>query len=841
MLGRGFANVLGAVLLWIASLGNVLGIQPALDSATLAREQALRASGDVRLHFEINAGQFDSRVRFLARGPNYRIFLTDDDAVIAMDHTSSARDAERTNLKIRSTAIRLKFLDASRNVPVIGESVLASRSNYFRGSNPKGHTTDITHYGRVRYTQIYPGIDVVFYGNQRDLEYDFVIAPGADPRQIRLAVEGAEIPTIDSVGNLVLRSSFGEIKQHRPSVYQNVDGGRIAIPADYVINHDRTIGVQLAAYDRSKTLIIDPILSYSTFLGGSSGDFGSAVAVDATGNVYVAGYTASTDFPTLNAYDTSRGSGTTTYNVFVSKLNPAGTALIYSTYLGGSSEIDIARGIAVDASGNVFVTGTTTGSGYPVTAGAYHAATTGSNSFVTKLASAGNALMYSTYVIKASATGIAIDTGGNAYVTGSAVTGFITTVGALQTTIGNSTGSNAFALKLNPGGTAASYATFLGGSGPDVGNGIAVDGGGNAYVGGATNSSNFPVANPFQPTATAGQNGFVAKVNAAGSALVYSTYLGGEGTDSVNAIAVDQTGSAYVVGETYSRFFPVSDFAFQPSQTGQLVTGTRQGTAFVTKFVPSGEGIAYSTYLGGSICYPSFCTMHQTETQGDAAYAIAIDAQGHAYVTGIARSPDFPYPGPVDPIASGTFQALSGSDALFVVKVSQGGDRMLYATFVRYGAATSGNTPSGLPYDAGKGIAVDSSGTAYGVGEGAAGFPTTTGSLRTTSAGGTDAVAFKLTHATGTLNLSLNPPNPAALQSALLVASVPGGGSTGTVTFVHGGGATYSAPVSNGNASITVQLQPGIHFWSAIYRNNNINAADSPLMVLEVDPAAVCN
>ncbi len=813
------------------------------DAATQARLSA--AYGKLPLLFEANKGQTDRTVKFTTRGPGYRMFLTGDAAVISLDAMPAAKGAP--SAKTESAALRLRFVGARANAAVTGEAPVESKSNYFIGNDASRHVTDVPNFKRVRYAELYPGIDLVYYGNQRQLEYDFVLAPGADPAKIALAFDGAKEIVLDAQGDLVLRTSMGDFKQQRPQLYQEIDGRRRAIDGRYVHRSDATIGVEVAAYDASKPLIIDPVLGYSTFLGGSGIDYGTAIAVDASGNAYVTGYTNSTNFPVASPYQ--RALGKSAMNVFVAKLNPAGSGLVYSTYLGAGSETDYASGIAIDAAGNAYITGTTTGSTFPTTTGAYQKGVSGGGSFVAKLGPAGNTLLYSTYVLKAKAYGIAVDASNNAYITGAASTGFVTTGGAFQSTIGNAASTNAFVLKLNATGTAASYATFLGGSGTDVARGIAVDAGGNAYVGGGTTSPNFPVVSGVQPTLHGMQDGFVTKLNAAGNALIYSTYLGGEKDDIVNALAIDPAGSAYVAGETYSPAFPVTPYAFQRYKGGALVlnTNTSQGNGFVSKLAVTGDALIYSSFLGGQYCGYSYCTLYNppAELPADAAYGIAVDSAGHAYVTGIVRTGRFPL---VDSLVTTELQPLSDQDALFVTKVSQGGDALLYSTFVRLGAqAVLNTTLAGLPSDAGKGIALDGNGNAYGVADGPSNFPTTAGAFQPVNAGSTDAVVFKLAgpSAGPSVSLSALPSVASAGQAVQLTVTVPGAGSSGSVTLsITSRGYSYTKTVAltNGAATATItESYPGITAISAIYRNNDGNIADSPLLYLPFNPLAVCN
>jgi hypothetical protein len=444
------------------------------------------------------------------------------------------------------------------------------------------------------------------------------------------------------------------------------------------------VGFALGASDPGRPLVIDPVLSYSTYVGGGGEDRGSGIAVDANGNTYVTGYTSSSDFPTTpGAFQTTRG-GPNAANAFVTKIAADGSTLLYSTYLGGSRG-DYGNAIAVDGDGNAYVTGGTNSTDFP-TVNALQPVLAGfGNAFVTKIAADGSALLYSTYLGGSGynpGLGIAVDQAGCAYVTGYTDAADFPTVNALQPTYGGMPGnnqqSNAFVAKLAADGSALLYSTYLGGSGDDSGLGIAVDGDGNAYVTGSTSSTDFPTANAFQAT-KGGPSGyfnvFIAKVAADGSALLYSTYLGGSGGDHAASIAVDGEGNAYVTGYTSSSDFPTAN-AFQPRLRGAA-------NAFVTKVAADGSALLYSTYLGGYAA--------------DVGYSIAVDIDGNAYVTGSTNSRNFPTVNALQPALGSPL-----ADNAFVTKVAADGSGLLYSTYL-----------GGSWHDEGHGIAVDGSGNAY--------------------------------------------------------------------------------------------------------------------------------
>src|SRR5712691_3292520 len=581
--------------------------------------------GKLPLSFEANRGQSDSQVKFLARGPEHTLFLTSTEAVLvvtkreppAREPAAHGRPAQRG--PATGTVLRMAFAGADPTARVTGVEELPGKASYFIGNNPTRWRPNVPTYAKVRYADVYQGIDLIYYGTHRQLEYDVIVRPGADPNRIVLDFQGADNVEVDAQGDLVLHTAAGAIRQRKPVIYQEVGGVRTEIAGGYVLTGARQVGFQVAAYDRRRPLVIDPVLVYSTYLGGSDGDQADAIAVDAAGNAYVTGFTDSTNFPTTpGAFQTTFGGGA---DAFVTKLNPAGNGLVYSTYLGGSFT-DRGLGIAVDAAGNAYVTGFTDSTNFPTTPGAFQTTFGGgfSDAFVTKLNPTGTGLVYSTYLGGSTTDlgrGIAVDAAGNAYVTGATdSTNFPTTSGAFQTTFGG--GFDAFVTKLNPGGTGLVYSTYVGGSSSDVAIGIAVDGSGSVYVTGTTFSTNFPTTTAaFQTTRVGFNDGFVTKLNPTGTGLVYSTLLGGSNdtgsADQPSGIAVDGSGNAYVTGSTGSTDFPTTPGAFQTA------SGGGGGDAFVTKLNPTGAALVYSTYLGGSGGF-------------DFGVGIAVDGSGNAYV-----------------------------------------------------------------------------------------------------------------------------------------------------------------------------------------------------------------
>jgi hypothetical protein len=673
------------------------------------------------LSFEANQGQTDQSVKFLSRGRGYGLFLAGEEVVLELQESGvGSQESEGRTKRSRAMSalqrtkdngprtpvLRLKLLNADPNATITGARELPGKVNYFLGNDPKKWRTNVPTYGEVRYRSVYPGIDLVYYGNQGgQLEYDFVVAPGADPRSILLAVDataqvgskqkpvGSGRPKIASNGDLVVRADGDhEVRFRKPFVYQPDTGSSLAnrrsslTQGRFILDAQNRVHFALGPYDHTRPLVIDPVLVYTTYLGGSGWDQGFGIAVDSSGNIYVTGCAQSTNFPTASPLQARLAGG---QNVFVAKLNPTGSALVYSTYLGGTGA-DQSFGIAVDSSGNAYVTGGTKSANFPTTPGAFQTSLRSAfNAFVAKLNPTGSALVYSTFLGGSGGEygfGIAVDTSGDAYVTGSTASTNFPTANPIQASLAGD--ENAFVAELNPKGSVLVYSTYLGGTSIDIGYGIGVDSSGNAYVAGSTSSSDFPTANPIQASLAGTSNAFVAKLNWSGSALTlaYSTYLGG-GEDVGNAIAVDSSGRAHVAGYTDSPSFPTA------SPLQESLAGSQN--AFVAELNPTGSALVYSTYLGGS--------------GHDMGLGIAVDSSGNAYVIGSTTSINFPTANPLQ-------ASLAGPTNAFVAKLSWNGSALSlgYSTYL-----------GGSYQDSGWGIAVDSSGNAYVIGcAGSTNFPT---------------------------------------------------------------------------------------------------------------------
>jgi len=562
----------------------------------------------------------------------------------------------------------MRILGASSKAALIPEEPVAGISNYYLGSHV---ITGLQHYERVRANGVLPGIDVTYYGFGRDIEYDFVIHPGADANAIRLKFDGAAKTALDSNGDLVLQTALGEIRQRRPRVWQDIGGKRREISCRYRIDRSGEVRLALGRFDRTRELTIDPILSVSTYLGGTAADEVTGIATDSSGNIYVTGYTYSTDFPATNG----RVLVADYYDVFITKLNPTGTALIYSTILGGSSD-DRGLAIASDNFGNAYVAGyTDSGTQFPYTAGTPDG---GQDAFVAKLGSAGN-IIFSNIFADGSGAGIAVDSTGATYVVGQTSSRNFPVTGVPLRPLDGSV--DAFITKFDPSGV-ISYSKNFGGQGQDIATSVAIDSAGDAYVAGSTTSSDFP-ATGYQTAYTAsGGAAFVTVINPSGTAYVYSTYLGGSSAQLALGIAVDSTRSAYVTGTTSSSDFPTTPSSFTPLKPNG---GPGYSTGFITKLSPTGATLDYSSYLGGSF--------------QDSPAAIAVDSHGSAYVTGSSYSLDFPTtPGAL----KRTKTSMYGDLDAFMVQVAPDGGALSYSTLL--GSAGS---------DSGVAIAVDQNSGVY--------------------------------------------------------------------------------------------------------------------------------
>lgn len=716
--------------------------------------------GKLPLSFEVNQGQTDPRVQFLSRGRERTFFVTSMEAV----------------LRLPRAVVRIELLGANPASKAQGEALAVTRSNYFIGNDPAKWRTNVPNYGRVRFSEVYPGIDLLYYGNDGQLEYDWIVKPGADPSRIRMRFDGVQKMRVDANGDLVLETTSGELRQKAPLVYQ--DSGRKVAGRYRIRRHEATF--ELGRYDRSDRLIIDPVLVYATYLGGSANDYGTAIAADSSGNAYVTGTTQSTDFPTSHPFQGTNNEGSSpggsTGDAFVSKISADGSTLIYSTFLGGTG-FDQGNGIAVDAAGDAYVAGETTSTDFPL-ANAFQSSNQNSSgaAFVTKLNPSGSALVFSTYLGGEGggdlATAIALDSSGNAYITGAdSSSGNFPLVNPIEGYNAKDASTGAFVTKLSADGSALVYSTFIGGyNGQNFANGIAVDASGAAYVAGETMAPDFPTVNPIQ-AANNGDNAFVLKISPAGSALAYATVLGGSLKSAAYAIAVDTAGNAYMTGTSRASDFPVTANPYETSPAG--------GAAIVAKISPSGSSLVYSTYLGNA---------------DDNGYGIAVDASGHAWVTGNGHVPS---------INALPFAQFSTG---FACEFSADGSALLFSSKLWVTGELAG------------GITLDASGNAYVTGSVEPnGLAAPSGFQSTFGGGQEDAVVVKIGAGggTGTPQIAANGiVNGASFQPGL----VPGSWATIRGTNLAASAGTWDIvngvlPTSVNGVSVTVGGQPAYVYF----------------------------
>jgi len=660
-----------------------LTIGLALFSPIFGKEAPTLSYQKLPISFEPNRGQAEPGALYVARGAGYLLTLD----------ASGSRIILRQ--KDKSAHISSRLEGANKNAALEALDRLPGHSSYLRGQDASQWVTNLPNFARVRAAGVYPGIDLIYYGNQAQLEYDFVVSPGADPNAIRMSFDGVSSLAIDEEGNLLLATPAGSLVQRKPVVYQTVAGVRKPISGRFVVD-GRTVRFELASYDRSQSLTIDPVLVYSSFIGngnadmgssvavdqngnlyvtgvtynaqygdadvllrqiapdgsaflyiadigGSDDDFGNGIAVDSTGSAYVAGYSASTDFPlSANAFQNGNAG---INNAIIFRIDPTGTNLIYSTYIGGSED-DRGFGIALDSQGDAFLAGGTSSPDFPTSTGAYQVQLRGGvNCFIVEFDSQGNGI-FSTYIGGTStdyANGVAVDPQGDVYITGQTNSNNYPQVNNTFQK-GQHGGYDAFITELSFDATHLIWSTFAGGGSDDIGYGIAVDSAGNTFVVGTTTSSDFPTDNAYQKTYQGGaSDAFVMAYSANGTNLLFSTFLGSHGTDDGNGIALDSSDNIYIAGDTDSDQFPVTSGAVQPTRKGDM-------DGIFSILTPLGNQLTYSTFLGGS--------------GDDSAAAVAVDQYGNAYLTGVTMSFDFP-------LTTGVAQTQpgGGTQDAFVAKI----------------------------------------------------------------------------------------------------------------------------------------------------------------------------
>lgn len=617
--------------------------QPELPSTNKSMQQFYQ----LPMSFEANLGQTDNRVKFLSRGSGYTLFLTATEAILSLRQGADEKRA----------VLRTRLVGANPNPQVAGLNELPGKVNYLMGQNPNGWHSNVSTYAKVFYEEVYPGVDLVYYGKQQQLEYDFIVGPHSDPERIRLAFTGARSLTVDAAGDLLLETDAGTVRQKRPVAYQEINGQRQLVVARYVVNKQRQAGFELGAYDPTRALVIDPVIEYSTYLGGGGVDEAFDIAVDNEGFIYVTGVTASINFPFDDAI---KGPCVTCQNsggeAFVTKINPSESgapSVEFSTFWGsdvhGNTE---GRAIDVDLAKNIYVVGITGSNSFPTTPNALqplYQPFTSTNGFLTKFNADGSSMLYSTYLMGNNvdeANDVAVDDDANIYITGATgSTNFPFLNGYQSYNAGIFDGFlMKFASMKTPSAYKLAYSTYFGGYTDDIATNIALDSAGNAYLTGSTQSRDLPwtpyndglpVLNGFQMVHGGGTDAFVTKFDPAkigAASLLYSTFLGGNNQENatvrVGGIAVDIRGDAYVTGTTGSANFPIWPTAGPHPAYDSTVSGY---DAFVTKVSPDQVGSAsliYSTFLG--------------EAGVDHGYDIAVDLNGRAFVTGTTESVNFP-------------------------------------------------------------------------------------------------------------------------------------------------------------------------------------------------------
>jgi hypothetical protein len=816
----------------------------------MSKARVLKSYGALPMSFEMNQGQADRTVRFLARGQGYTILLQPSEALLALQpRGQDTRVPEKTAELPRPPyrVLKMRIERANLSAPATGLHRLPGISNYFIGNDPSRWHSHIPTYEKVQFENVRPGVNLVYYGNQRQLEYDFVLSPGVRPESLRLSFEGSDA-TLDEQGDLVFTSTDGKITFRRPAAYQCYKpdpGSKHFLTASYVLKGRNRVGFVVPDYDPREPLIIDPVLNYSTYLGGNGGDTGNAIALDTQYDAYVTGSTASTNFPLSSAYQNSYGGDT---DAFVTEVRSDGEAVIYSTYLGGNN-FDVGNGIAVDSSGDAYVVGTTSSANFPISSSTVFQPTFGGNTdaFVAKLDPSGSHLLYSSFLGGSDydyGLSIALDQFGNAYVTGSTQSTNFPTLNPVQS--GNAGNGDAFVTKVNPQATALVYSTYLGGSSADSGQGIAVDLGGSAYVVGFTYSTNFPTFSAYQGSNAGSVDAFITKLSPDGSTFAFSTYLGGSGDDRGWAIALDSDLNIYVTGSTLTpcapatttttmcnptETFPTTTGAFQPLNTSQ---SPGYSDVFVAKLNFPGTALLYSTLLGGALT--------------DSPAGIAVDSSGDAYVTGYTESNNFPTANAVQASYTGGTCGPKPCPDAFITEVNPQGSAVLYSTYLGGSLANWGN-----------GIALDSNTppNAYVVGtttssnfpaialayQGGPGNTTGLGQAFVSMLSQADAAGVALTPqklAFGYVNLN-TPSNLTALDVPATVTLMNAGTvplqvtsitTTGDFAATSTCGPTpFTVPAGGGTCTINVTFTPTVLVAETDQLAINDNATGSPHLV----------
>ncbi len=771
-----------------ACLSAFAEVPPPVAPGKLAGERF----GRIPLYFVRNEGQAAKEMAYYGRTARSAVWFTSEGIRIALPRPG---EASRTAPGRETRSFKIGFAGASPDTRISGEAPLPGTVNYFYGNDPGRWKTGISTFGKVRYRDVYPNTDFLFYGNGRQLEYDIVLGPGAQPGGILFSVDGVDAIAVDAAGALSISFAGGKIIQPRPRAYQTIGGTRRPVPVDFVLRETGKspflYSFRVGAYDHSRPLVIDPLISYSSYLGGASDDYGTAVAVDSQGNAYVTGYTLSTDFPATTS--PLQGAKSGNEDVFVAKINAAGSSLLYATYLGGGGR-DYGTSIAVDGTGAAYVTGSTFSGDFPTKNPLQSTNAGGLDIFIAKLAADGSSLVYSTYLGgdgNDSGYGIAVDGTGIVWIGGETWSTDFPTASPIQASHAGG-GSDVVVAKIKADGSALLFSTFFGGSGGDSANDIALTPGGAAYLAGTTSSTDFPVRNAYQSTFAHGNDdAFALAITAAGT-LGYATYLGGSGEDAGFGIDVDVFGRAVVAGSTASTDFP----------TRYPVQGAKIGfdDVFITKLSPDGGSLIFSTYIGGN--------------QYELAYDVAMDGSGNAFVTGYTNSSNFPG-------LNGDLNTNGGGTDAFILMLGSGGP-LAYSSYF-----------GGTGNDYGMGVAVNAVGPAYVIGDTFSDDLPTTGPFQGTKGGSRDAFVAKLAGYS------------ALLHTLTVTKTGTGSGTVASIPAAVDCGAICAATFAAGSTvDLSATPDPGSVFlgWSGNIdcADGSVNLSSDVLCTADFEPASAC-
>jgi hypothetical protein len=706
-------------------------------------------AGVLPLSFVPNLGDWPDEVAYVARGRGGTAFLTRDEAVV-----SSRGGAD---------VLRLRWEGGAQVTPR-PRGQRAGRVHDLRGNRPEAWKTGVPTFAEVDYPEVYPGVDLVFEGHSGELELDLRLAPGADERRLALHIDGA-VPSLTSAGDVALTAGERTWVLRRPRATQ---GGR-DLDAAFVVSEGR-LGVRLGARDPLAPVFVDPVLAYSTYLGGVGADVVNAVTTDKSGNIYLVGTTTSPNFPTskpLEAYDGGN-------DAFVAELNPSADALVFSTFIGGAKD-DGAQAVAVDGNGNIYVVGSTDSLNFPTVAPLQPALAGETDAFALKLAPGGASFVYSTYLGSGdddAANGVAVDATGDAFVTGYAALGTFPSWNSFRTFQGGR--ADVFVTELSPTGAGFStgtFSTFVGGTGQDWGYAIALDAVNNVYLTGSTQSATtFPVVAAVQTAADGGQNGFVTELAAGGQSFVFSTYLGGSGVDTLTSLALDGAGDIYVAGRTTSPNLPSSAGVVQPQYAGAT-------DGFVAELAAGGHPLVFLSYLGGN--------------QTDSANAVAVGPDGFIYLAGSTASSNFP-------VLNALQLTRAGPSDAFIALLGPGAQRIVYSTYFGGSAADEANALALLDGGALL-VAGDTASTNFPQAPDA-GFQSAYGAKND---GGRDGFLVRIEQPAPSLTNVLpdggptGGGTPVTLSGANLLSGAVvtfGGAEAGTTTFVSSGNLTAVSP-----------------------------------------------